>query len=140
MHPFDMQWPEEEELQALLRLVSSRISGGQGSLALVRLSRRRAGLMRACPVGSLLWRVLRGWPARPAVGHILVRALVGTFSAARDALETLMRVYPPRLPPTRHKRADQMGARSYVVSVRPSRSDAKRAKRSSTAGTCVQRL
>ena len=33
-----------------------------------------------------------------------------------------------------------MGARRHVVSVRPSRPDAKRVKRSSTAGTCVQRL
>jgi len=35
-----------------------------------------------------------------------VEGLVGTFLAARDALETLMRVYLFRLPPTQHNRAN----------------------------------
>ena len=39
--------------------------------------------MRACPVGSLLRRVLRGWPARPAAGHILARLRICLPLAAR---------------------------------------------------------
>ena len=66
-----------------------------------------------------------------------IRGNLGTFSAARDALETLMRVYLSRLRPTRHNRADWMGTRSHTVSVYPSRSEAKRVKRRSTAGTCA---
>ena len=55
-----------------------------------------------------------------------VEGPVGTFSAARDAVETLTRVYLSRLPPTRHNRTDWMGSRTHVVSVTPSRRDAKR--------------
>ena len=61
------------------------------------------------------------------------------ISGTRDAAERALRVYPPRLPPTRHDRADQMGPRTHVVCEVPSRSDEKRVKRWSVAGTAVQR-
>ena len=41
------------------------------------------GLMRARPAWSLLWGVLRGWPARPAAGHILARLRICLLLAAR---------------------------------------------------------
>ena len=39
--------------------------------------------MRARPAWSLLWGVLRGWPARPAAGHILARLRICLPLAAR---------------------------------------------------------
>ena len=59
------------------------------------------------------------------------------ISAPRDGRRRPERVYPPQLPPAPHIGADQMGARTRVVCEHPSRSDAKRVRRSSSAGTQV---
>ena len=78
-----MQWSEEEECSPLLCFAAVALLSNSVKVALVRLSRRREGLMRARPAWSLLWGVLRGWPARPAVGHILARQRICLPLAAR---------------------------------------------------------
>ena len=103
MHPFDMQWSEEQGYAALLCFAALVLLSNSVKVALVRLSRPRAGLMRACPVGSLLWRVLRGWPARPAAGHILARLRICLPLASRTRPSQMWYRSAPLGPPRRRK-------------------------------------